>query len=130
MEGFVLFLRLGSRVVGRFSADLDTTNTLACAKGSLTESAERVLGHKVVIKRFMVTVWGKTGYLQPEQEHAPLTECTAVMTSHTAVLDLGIPMAPTTELSQCKPLSPMRRSSSSNSIVSACDHFDFHRESY
>lgn len=35
MEGFVFFLRLGSRVVGRFSADLDTTNTLACAKGSL-----------------------------------------------------------------------------------------------
>ena len=41
--------------------------------GSLTDAAEKALGHKVVIKRFMVTVWGKTGYLHPEQEHAPLT---------------------------------------------------------
>ena len=97
MEGFVFFLRLGSRVVGRFSADLDTSNTLAAAKGgpavqsvrslefvlsvnkvlgaagSLTEAAEKALGHKVVIKRFMVTIWGKTGYLHPEQEYAPLT---------------------------------------------------------
>ena len=100
MEGFVFFLRLGCRVVGRFSADLDTSNTLACAKGmlavqsircltfffffstinkllgptgSLTEAAEKTLGHKVVIKRFMVTVWGKTGYLQREQEYTPLT---------------------------------------------------------
>lgn len=99
MEGFTFFLRLGGKVVGRFSAHLDTSNTLACAKGrraarncltyglglsflyghillghvgSLTEAAERALGHKVVIKRFMVTVWGRTGYLRPEQEHAPL----------------------------------------------------------
>jgi len=40
--------------------------------GSLTEAAERALGHKVVIKRFMVTVWGRTGFLQPEVEFAPL----------------------------------------------------------
>lgn len=99
MEGFTFFLRLGGKVVGRFSAHLDTSNTLACAKGrraarsvltnglglsflcshillghvgSLTEAAEKALGHKVVIKRFMVTVWGRTGYLRPEQEHAPL----------------------------------------------------------
>ena len=99
MEAFTFFLRLGGKVVGRFSAHLDISNTLACAKGtrvaqsscftdwacrfcifilllahvgSLTEAAERALGHKVVIKRFMVTVWGRTGYLLPEQEHAPL----------------------------------------------------------
>lgn len=99
MERFTFFLRLGGKVVGRFSADLDISNTLACAKGryvaqsvrstdwacrfcivtiflgrvgSLTEAAERALGHKLVIKRFMVTVWGRTGYLLPEQEHAPL----------------------------------------------------------
>jgi len=38
----------------------------------LTEAAEKALGHKVVIKRFMVTVWGRTGYLQPDLEYAPL----------------------------------------------------------
>ncbi|KAL3159342.1 hypothetical protein ABBQ32_011293 [Trebouxia sp. C0010 RCD-2024] len=128
MEGFTFFLRLGGKVVGRFSAHLDTSNTLACAKGSLTEAAEKALGHKVVIKRFMVTVWGRTGYLRPEQEHAPLKDCTSVMTSHTAVLDLGVPMAPMSELMQYKSLSPMRRSCSSNSIVSACDHFEFLKE--
>lgn len=35
MEGFTFFLRLGGKVVGRISAHLDTSNTLACAKGSL-----------------------------------------------------------------------------------------------
>lgn len=130
MEGFTFFLRLGGKVVGRISAHLDTSNTLACAKGSLTEAAERALGHKVVIKRFMVTAWGRTGYLLPEQEHAPLIECTLVMNSHTAVLDLGVPMAPTSELMQLKSLSPMRRSCSSNSIMSACDHFEFHKEAF
>ena len=45
---------------------------MAQLAGTLTEAAEKVLGHKVVIKRFMVTVWGRTGYLLPEQESAPL----------------------------------------------------------
>ena len=40
--------------------------------GNLTDAAQRALGHKVVIKRFMVTVWGRTGYLQPDLEYAPL----------------------------------------------------------
>ena len=52
------------------------------------------------------------------------------MTSHTVVLDLGVPLAPASDLMQYKPLSPMRRSCSSNSIVSACDHFEFHKEAF
>ena len=100
MEAFTFSLRLGGRIIGRMFAHLDTSDTLACSKGifsrralsiamwyppvpklptspfdsagNLTEAAERILGHKVVIKRFMVTVWGRTGYLQPEQEYAPL----------------------------------------------------------
>ena len=124
--------------------------------GSLTEAAERALGHKVVIKRFMVTVWGRTGFLQPEAEFAPLVgkcsplmlshscfllfvmlnarfgcaECTPVMTSRSVVLDLGIPVVPISDPLQYKSQSPMRRSCSSNSIVSACDHFEFYKESY
>lgn len=126
--------------------------------GSLTEAAEKALGHKVVIKRFMVTVWGRTGFLQPEMEFAPLVgecscstlssshsfrlflvmlnallwcaECTSVMTSRSVVLDLGIPVVQTSDLLQYKSQSPMRRSCSSNSIVSACDHFEFYKESY
>jgi len=124
--------------------------------GSLTEAAERALGHKVVIKRFMVTVWGRTGFLQPEVEFAPLVgecsclmlshscllflvmlnaviwcaECTSIMTSRSVVLDLGIPVVQTSDPLQYKSQSPMRRSCSSNSIVSACDHFEFYKESY
>lgn len=130
MEGFTFSLRLGGRIIGRVAAQLDPSESLSCAKGSLTEAAEKVLGHKVVIKRFMVTVWGRTGYLQPEIEFAPLKDCTQVMTSHSAVLDLGIPVVQTSELLQYKSQSPMRRSCSSNSIVSACDHFEFYKESY
>lgn len=35
MEGFTFFLRVGSRVIGRISAHLDTSDTLAGAKGRL-----------------------------------------------------------------------------------------------
>lgn len=130
MEGFTFSLRLGGRIIGRVAAELDPFESLACAKGSLTEAAERALGHKVVIKRFMVTVWGRTGFLQPELEFAPLVECTPVMTSRSVVLDLGIPVVQTSDPLQYKSQSPMRRSCSSNSIVSACDHFEFYKESY
>lgn len=130
MEGFTFSLRLGGRIIGRVAVQLDTSESLACAKGNLTDAAQRALGHKVVIKRFMVTVWGRTGYLQPDLEYAPLIDCTSVMTSRSAVLDLGIPVVQTAELMQYKPLSPMRRSCSSNSIMSACDHFEFLKESY
>lgn len=127
VEHISFSLRLGGRTIGRVSALLDVAESLECAKGTLTEAAEKVLGHKVVIKRFMVTIWGRTGYLQPEQESAPLTDCTYVMTSRSAVLDLGIPVH-NTEFMQHKAQSPMRRTSSSSSILSACDHFEFYRE--
>ncbi|KAL0027283.1 hypothetical protein WJX77_009511 [Trebouxia sp. C0004] len=130
MEGFMFPLRLGGRIIGRVAAELDPSESLACAKGSLTEAAEKALGHKVVIKRFMATVWGRTGFLQPEMEFAPLVECTSVMTSRIVVLDLGIPALQTSDSLQYKSQSPMRRSCSSNSIVSACDHFEFYKESY
>ena len=55
------------------ACEFGTFEKLLGPAGSLTEAAEKALGHKVVIKRFMVTVWGKTGYLQPEEEYAPLT---------------------------------------------------------
>ena len=59
--------------------------------GSLTEAAERALGHKVVIKRFMVTVWGRTGFLQPEVEFAPLVgKCSWQLLSHSCFLFLVV----------------------------------------
>ena len=148
---------LWSWLRSKFSADTGQTCLASLPPaGSLTEAAERALGHKVVIKRFMVTVWGRTGFLQPEVEFAPLVgkcsplmlshscfllfvmlnarsgcaECTSVMTSRSVVLDLGIPVVPTSDPLQYKSQSPMRRSCSSNSIVSACDHFEFYKESY
>lgn len=41
--------------------------------GCLTEIAQQFLGHSVVIKRFMVTSCGRTGYLHPYQEQLPIT---------------------------------------------------------
>lgn len=73
------------------SSNLSANNGQPClatlpSAGSLTEAAERALGHKVVIKRFMVTVWGKTGFLLPEVELAPLIgECSCLMLSQSCL---------------------------------------------
>ena len=149
MEGFTFSLRLGGMIIGLVAVQLDTAESLACAKGisrsctmepcrhsckflvtdgssagNLTNAAQTAFGHKVVIKRFMITVWGRTGYLQPDLEYASVTgtvdgsnlwlltgrvfalvaafevcygpaDCTSIMTSRSAVLDIGIPAIPT-----------------------------------
>jgi len=129
MEDFTVSLRLGSRIIGRVAARLDTKASLADAKGCLTEIAQQFLGHSVVIKRFMVTSCGRTGYLHPYQEQLPITDCSPVVTLTNAVIDLGIPVLAQEDWTQYKMSgSPLRRSSSLNSMMSAGDHFELYHD--
>lgn len=63
-------LRTDTNKVHRYNSKSYSTSTVAV--GSLTELAQQSLGHNVVIKRFMVTSCGRTGYLHPYQEQLPI----------------------------------------------------------
>ena len=78
----------------------------------------------------MLILDATTQLFSDAQRSFACAECTSVMTSRSVVLDLGIPVVQPSDALQYKSQSPMRRSCSSNSIVSACDHFEFYKESY
>lgn len=129
MEQFTISLRLGSRIIGRVVCTLNTKASLADAKGSLTELAQQSLGHSVVIKRFMVTSCGRTGYLHPYQEQLPIADCSPVITVTNTVADLGVPVNTQEDWNQYKMSgSPLRRSNSLSSMISAGDHFELHHD--
>lgn len=82
-------IRLDGKAEGCVEVALKEGQSLKEARGFIVAQAAEQLGHQVILRHFLVTVRGRTGYLEPQWEECSITELLPLTYSQVG-LDLTI----------------------------------------
>lgn len=74
MPAFVFNIRLDGKNEGCVKVTLEDGQSLKDARGLIVAQAAEQLGQQVLLRHFLVTVRGRTGYLEPQWEECSITE--------------------------------------------------------
>ncbi|DBA94041.1 TPA: hypothetical protein ACH3X1_001690 [Trebouxia sp. C0004] len=73
MPAFVFNIRLDGKSEGCVKVTLEDGQSLKDARGLIVAQAAEQLGQQVLLRHFLVTVRGRTGYLEPQWEECSIT---------------------------------------------------------